>query len=50
MIFENEDAVRIHQQSPATRRFVDMIYPSAIEPLEFNEFYILGYKADYDGK
>lgn len=50
MIFENEDAVKIHQASPATRRFVDMIYPSAIDPLEFNEFYILGYKADYDGK
>ncbi len=50
MIFENEAAVQIHQQSPATRRFVDMIYPSALDPLEFSEFYILGYKADYEGK
>jgi len=47
MIFENEQAVAAHQNSPATRRFVDMIYPAAIEPLEFQEFYILGFKSDY---
>lgn len=47
MIFEDEKAVEAHQKSPATRRFVDMIYPAAIEPVEFNQFYILGYKAEY---
>ncbi len=47
MIFENEQAVAVHQTSPATQRFVDMIYPSAIEPLAFQEFYILGFKSDY---
>ncbi len=47
MIFEDAEAVKVHQNSPATRRFVDMIYPSAIEPLEFHEFYILGFKNQY---
>ncbi len=47
MIFENEEAVIRHQSSPATKRFVDMIYPSAVEPLEFREFYILGFKSTY---
>lgn len=49
MIFEDEAAVERHQKSPATKRFVDMIYPAAVEPLEFSEFYILGYKAEYKG-
>ncbi len=49
MIFENEEAVAIHQKSPATKRFVDMIYPAAIEPLEFNQYYILGFKSEYPG-
>lgn len=49
MIFEDDKAVERHQRSPATRRFVDMVYPAALEPLEFSEFYILGYKAAYEG-
>ena len=48
MIFEDERAVLLHQSSPATRRFVDTIYPAAIEPLEFQEFYILGFKSEYE--
>jgi len=52
MIFEDAEAVAIHQGSPATKRFVDMIYPAAIEPLNFQEFYILGFKNNYkeDGR
>lgn len=47
MIFENEAAIAIHQKSPATKRFVDTIYPAAIEPLAFNEYYILGLKNEF---
>ena len=44
MVFENENAVTIHQASPATRRFVETIYPSTVEPLDFKEYKLLGYK------
>ncbi|QPJ61904.1 MAG: hypothetical protein G3M70_08470 [Candidatus Nitronauta litoralis] len=44
MIFEDEQAITKHQNSPATRRFVETIYPSAVEPLEFKEYNMLGYK------
>ncbi len=47
MIFENEEAIAIHQKSPATKRFVDTIYPAAIEPLAFNEYHILGLKNEF---
>ena len=45
MVFENDRAITLHQSSPATRRFVETIYPSALEPLEFGDHQILGYKA-----
>lgn len=44
MIFEDQQAITNHQASPATRRFVETIYPSAVEPLEFKEYNMLGYK------
>ncbi len=44
MVFENDQAITRHQASPATRRFVETIYPSTVEPLEFKEFNMLGYK------
>ncbi len=45
MVFEDQRAITLHQSSPATRRFVETIYPSAVEPLEFGDHRILGYKA-----
>lgn len=45
MVFEDQRAITLHQSSPATRRFVETIYPSAVEPLEFGDHQILGYKA-----
>jgi len=38
LIFENEAALAAHQQSPASARFVQAVYPEAIKPLEFNEY------------
>jgi len=45
MVFEDERAITLHQSSPATRRFVETIYPSAVEPLQFGDHQVLGYKA-----
>ncbi|MCA9483713.1 MAG: antibiotic biosynthesis monooxygenase [Nitrospina sp.] len=48
MVFENEQAITAHQASPATRRFVETIYPSTLEPLDFREYNVLGYKGAED--
>ncbi|MFQ5482220.1 MAG: putative quinol monooxygenase [Nitrospinaceae bacterium] len=48
MVFEDQRAVTRHQSSPATRRFVETIYPAAVNPLEFKEHGILGFKAAAD--
>lgn len=45
MVFEDERAITRHQSSPATRRFVETVYPSAVEPLQFGDHRVLGYKA-----
>lgn len=44
LIFEDEAALAIHQQSPASARFVQAVYPEAIKPLEFNEFNLFAAK------
>lgn len=48
MVFEDDRAITLHQSSPATKRFVDTIYPAAEEPLHFQEYRVLGFKADED--
>ena len=48
MVFEDRRAITLHQSSPATRRFVETIYPAAVDPLEFQEFLVLGFKSDED--
>ena len=38
MIFKDEVALTMHQSSEAAEKFVNVIYPAAIDPLEFKEY------------
>ncbi len=40
--FEDEAALRIHQSSPASARFVKTVYPQTIRPIEFMEYNLIG--------
>ncbi len=45
IIFENEAALTVHQSSPASKRFVEAVYPKTLEPLGFGEHHIVAFKA-----
>lgn len=36
--FEDESALKIHQSSPASARFVQAVYPETLQPVEFMEY------------
>ena len=38
MIFEDEVALTLHRSSEAAEKFVSVVYPSSIDPLEFKEY------------
>ena len=38
MIFKDEVALTMHRSSEAAERFVNIVYPSAIDPIEFKEY------------
>ncbi len=38
MIFQDEVALTLHRSSEAAERFVNVVYPSTIDPLEFKEY------------
>jgi len=38
MVFKDEVALTLHRSSEAAEKFVNIIYPSAIDPLEFKEY------------
>jgi len=44
LIFEDEAALARHQQSPASARFVEKVYPEALKPLEFHEYNLFASK------
>lgn len=48
IIFENENALAVHQSSPASKRFVDAVYPKTPEPLDFGEHHIVAFKSSAD--
>ena len=39
--FEDEIALRNHQNSPASARFAQKVYPEAIKPFEFMEYNLI---------
>ena len=44
LVFEDEVGLKIHQGSPASARFVEIVYPETIKPLEFMEYRIFASK------
>jgi quinol monooxygenase YgiN len=46
MIFQDDVALTLHQSSEAAERFVSVIYPSAIDPLEFKEYNEIAHNLD----
>jgi len=46
LVFEDEVGLKIHQNSPASARFVKIVYPETIKPLEFMEYRIFASKTE----
>ena len=46
IIFENELGLNKHQNSPASKIFVDTVYPETLKPLEFMEYNIFASKTE----
>ena len=38
MIFQDDVALTMHRSSEAAERFVNIVYPSIIDPIEFKEY------------
>jgi quinol monooxygenase YgiN len=47
MIFRDEVALTMHRSSQAAERFVSVIYPAAIDPLEFKEYNEVGHNLNF---
>jgi hypothetical protein len=47
MIFQDEVALTMHRSSEAAERFVSVIYPAAIDPLEFKEYNEVGHNFNF---
>ena len=39
--FEDETALTVHQNSPASARFVKTVYPETLKPIEFMEYNLI---------
>lgn len=46
IVFESELGLKAHQGSPASKKFVETVYPEAINPLEFMEYNIFASKTE----
>lgn len=47
MIFQDEVALTLHRSSEAAERFVSVVYPSTIDPLEFKEYDEIAHNLDF---
>ena len=50
MIFQDEVALTLHRSSEAAERFVSIIYPSSIDPLEFKEYNEVAHNLNFPGQ
>ena len=46
LVFEDEVALKIHQSSNASARFVATVYPETVKPIEFMEYQIFASKTE----
>jgi len=44
IVFKDEAAMLLHQNSKAADRFVSLLYPNTLEPLEFTEHHLVAFK------
>jgi quinol monooxygenase YgiN len=47
MIFKDEVALTMHRSSEAAEKFVNIIYPAAIDTLEFKEYNEIGHNLNF---
>ena len=49
MIFQDDVALTIHRSSEAAESFVNIVYPSAIDPIEFKEYKEIAHNIEFPG-
>ena len=50
MIFEDDVALTLHRSSEAAERFVSVVYPSTIDPIEFKEYSEIAHNLDFSSR
>ncbi len=50
MIFQDEVALTMHRSSEAAERFVSVVYPSTLDPIEFKEYNDVANNLDFPGR
>ena len=50
MIFQDDVALTLHQSSEAAERFVGVVYPSTIDPIEFKEYREVAHNIDFSSR
>ena len=49
MIFQDEVALTLHRSSEAAERFVSVVYPSTVDPIEFKEYNEVAHNYNFPG-
>ena len=50
MIFQDDIALTMHRSSEAAERFVNIVYPAAIDPIEFKEYKEVAHNLNFSRK
>ena len=50
MIFQDEVALTLHRSSEAAERFVSVVYPSTIDPIEFKEYSEVAHNIEFSSR
>ena len=50
MIFQDDVALTLHRSSEAAERFVSVVYPSTIDPIEFKEYSEVAHNIEFSSR
>ena len=50
MIFRDDVALTMHRSSEAAERFVNIVYPSTIDPIDFKEYKEIAHNLKFPGQ
>ena len=50
MIFHDDVALTLHRSSEAAERFVSVVYPATIDPIEFKEYSEIAHNLDFSSR